>query len=206
MIDLNWRYATKGFDANAKINASDIQDLVEVIRLAPSSFGMQPFKILVISDQDIKLKLQAASYDQAQIGDCSHLIVFCIDKEVTSAHVDQYVDLICETRDMPKESLTGYKNSIAGFVNGKPAEVKLEWARQQAYLALGFLLYACAEKKIDACPMEGFVADAYDEILDLKDQGLTTCVLAAVGYRNEVDEGQFDAKVRKPVEQFADFI
>lgn len=205
MIDLNWRYATKGFDPNVRIKDSDIKDLVEAVRLAPTSFGLQPFKIIVIADQETKSKLRAASFGQAQITDCSHLFVFCVHTDVSEQQVDHYMDLISETREISKESLSAYKERIAGFVNGMAAEGKLDWAKRQAYLALGFLLYACAEKKIDACPMEGFIADSYDEILDLKQQGLTTCVLASVGYRTKEDKGQYAAKVRKPETQFADY-
>lgn len=205
MIDLNWRYATKGFDTNVTIEDSDIKELVEAVRLAPTSYGLQPFKIIVISDQETKSKLRAASYDQAQISDCSHLFVFCVNKDLSDKQVDHYVNLISEIREITKESLSAYKERMVGFVNGMEAEGKLDWAKRQAYLALGFLLYACAEKKIDACPMEGFVADSYDEILDLKRQGLTTSVLATVGYRSKEDKGQYAAKVRKPETQFADY-
>jgi len=174
--------------------------------LAPSSYGLQPYKILVISDQETKLKLQEVSYGQTQVSDCSHIIVFCVDSNLSSAHVDRYMDLLCDTRGLSRDTMAAYKDHIAGFLNGMSSEDRTLWAKRQAYLGLGFLLYACAERKIDACPMEGFISNAYDEILDLKEKGLTASVSATLGFRNEGDKTQHAAKVRKPVEAFADFI
>lgn len=206
MVDLNWRYATKGFDTEAKISDTDIQQIVEAVRLTPSSYGLQPYKILVVSDQETKLKLHKASYGQSQISDCSHVIVFCVDSELSSAHVDSYMELLCETRGVALDSMDTYKATIAGFVNSMSEADRTVWAKKQSYIGLGFLLFACAERKIDACPMEGFVANEYDEILGLKEKGLTTSVVATLGFRDENDKTQHRAKVRKPSEAFADFI
>lgn len=180
---LNWRYATKSYDATRKISDADWETLEQSLILAPTSFGIQPYKFIVVTDQALKEKLKPAAWGQAQITDSSHLVVFAHKKTLTDADIEHYVDRIVEVRGVPRESLTEYenimKNSAKQAVDGGYVET---WNSRQAYIALGFLLETAALLKIDATPMEGFDAAQYNEILGLDDY--SAVVLCAVGYRN----------------------
>jgi len=180
---LNWRYATKNYDATRKISDADWETLEQSLILAPTSFGIQPYKFIVVTDQALKEKLKPAAWGQAQITDSSHLVVFAHKKTLTDADIEHYVDRIVEVRGVPRESLTEYenimKNSAKQAVDGGYVET---WNSRQAYIALGFLLETAALLKIDATPMEGFDAAQYNEILGLDDY--SAVVLCAVGYRN----------------------
>ena len=180
---LNWRYATKSYDATRKISDADWETLEQSLILAPTSFGIQPYKFIVVTDQALKEKLKPAAWGQAQITDSSHLVVFAHKKTLTDADIEHYVDRIVEVRSVPRESLTEYenimKNSAKQAVDGGYVET---WNSRQAYIALGFLLETAALLKIDATPMEGFDAAQYNEILGLDDY--SAVVLCAVGYRN----------------------
>lgn len=180
---LNWRYATKNYDATRKISDADWETLEQSLILAPTSFGIQPYKFIVVTDQALKEKLKPAAWGQAQITDSSHLVVFAHKKTLTDADIEHYVDRIVEVRSVPRESLTEYenimKNSAKQAVDGGYVET---WNSRQAYIALGFLLETAALLKIDATPMEGFDAAQYNEILGLDDY--SAVVLCAVGYRN----------------------
>lgn len=205
-LNLDWRYATKKFDASRKLSDAQVHQLVESIRLSPTSYGLQPIHIKVISQTSLKSELRKESFDQAQITDCSHLFVFCIENNTNESHVDEYINRISETRDIPADGLSGYSGIIKGFLGQKTPGIRNIWAARQTYLALGFLLHSCATLKIDACPLEGFVPDRYDDILGLKDQGLSSVVAAAVGYRSTEDATQYHAKVRKSITEMFEFI
>jgi len=204
--NLDWRYATKVFDADRKLSDEQLHKLVESVRLAPSSYGMQPIHIKVISQQQIKEKLKEASFGQSQISDCSHLLVFCIQQNTGIAEVDEYMDRISRIRDLAVDSLSGYGDMIKGFLSQQSPGVKDVWAARQTYLCLGFLLYTCAILKVDACPIEGFSPESYDAILGLTSEGLSSVVVAAVGFRSAADTTQHQAKVRKSTEEMFDFI
>ena len=193
----NWRYATKKFDASKKISNQDLDFLKEAIRLSASSFGLQLFKVIVVENPEIRTKLKAASWGQSQIVDASHLIVFANQTKVTDADVDSYLQNICETRNLPAEAMTGYGDFMKGSLAQMNDEVKQIWTAKQTYLALGNLLNAAAELKIDTTPMEGFVPAQYNEILGLDKLNLNAAVVAAVGYRHEEDATQHYKKVRK---------
>ncbi len=194
---LQWRYATKKFDATKKISDKDLKILLESMRLTASSYGLQPYHIFVITDDDIRKKLQPASWGQSQIVDASHLLVLANKTEVDATWIDKYLSNVSETRDIPLEALNDYSNFMKSKVLALSPEEQSTWAAKQNYLVLGNLLSAAAELRIDACPMEGFEAEAYNEILGLTAKGLSATLVAAVGYRSAEDETQHYAKVRQ---------
>lgn len=196
--NLAWRYATKKFDQSKKISSSDLEKIKEAVKLSASSYGLQAYKVLVIENPVIRQKLRAASWDQSQITDSSLLFVFCNYTDVNGAVVDDYMKLVAETKGIAVEQLSGYGEMIKGSLARRTREQVQQWTSKQTYIALANLLSATAELKIDACPMEGFDAAQYDEILGLKEKGLTTSVIAAVGYRSPDDVAQHGPKVRKP--------
>lgn len=198
---LSWRYATKKFDANKKIAADTLEQLLATVRLAPSSLGLHHYKVVVVENPEVREKLKAAAYGQAQITDASQLIVFAAETNLDEAYVNKYVDEIVKVRQITHESLEGYKGMMLGSVNGQTAEQKLAWAHKQAYIGLGVLVSAAADLDIDICPMEGFSAPQFDEILGLTEKGLTASVIATIGYRSADDVTATFAKVRKPTEE-----
>jgi nitroreductase/dihydropteridine reductase len=198
---LSWRYATKKFDANKKIPAATLEQLLATVRLAPSSLGLQHYKVVVVENPEVREKLKAAAYGQSQITDASQLIVFAAETNLDEAYVNKYVDEIVKVRQISHESLEGYKGMMLGAVNGRTDEQKLAWAHKQAYIALGVLVSAAADLAIDICPMEGFSAPQFDEILGLTEKGLTASVIATIGYRSADDVTATFAKVRKPTEE-----
>ncbi len=204
--DLKWRYATKQFDKTKKIPDEEMKQLMEVVRLSPSSYGLQLYKVLIIEDTEIREKLKAASWNQNQITDSSTLIVFCNYKDVSESHIDEFIRLKCETESQDLNKLRGYADFMKSKVSGMTQTEKDNWTKRQTYIALGFLLTACAELKIDACPMEGFEKDKYDEILGLSEQNLSASVIAAIGYRSQSDNLQFLPKVRKPIDELFETI
>ncbi|RKS43360.1 nitroreductase [Gillisia mitskevichiae] len=198
--DLNWRYATKKFDSNRKVSTQDLQTLLEAIQLTASSYGLQPYEIIVVKDAALREELKAASWNQTQITDASEIIVFANKTEITTNYVDSYLQDIAQTRDLKIEDLQGLKGMLESTILKLNPEDQSAWAAKQAYIALGNFLSAAANLRIDTCPMEGFDVTKYDELLHLKDKGLTTAVIATVGYRSEEDTTQFAAKVRKSKE------
>jgi nitroreductase len=201
---LNWRYATKGYDAAKKVSAEDWATLEQSMILSPSSFGIQPYKFIVVTDQELKEKLKPAAWGQSQITDASHIVVFAHKKTLTDADIEHYIDRIVEVRGVPRETLTDYENIMKGSakkaVDGGYVEV---WNSRQAYIALGFLLQTAALLNIDATPMEGFDAAQFNEILGLTDY--SAVVVAAVGYRDaEKDWLANLPKVRMPQEELID--
>jgi nitroreductase len=199
---LNTRYATKLFDSSRKVSADDMAKLLEAIRLSASSFGLQPYKVLVVEDAAIRAELRKVGYDQSQITDASALLVFAVNTNTNSASVDEFIDLISETRNFPKENLAGYADMMKGSLQSQSPEQVEAWSTKQAYIALGFGLVTAATLDIDACPMEGFSPDDFDKILDLGKLGLKSKVVMAVGYRSKDDGYQQLAKVRRKMEDF----
>ncbi|WP_304068393.1 NAD(P)H-dependent oxidoreductase [Pedobacter glucosidilyticus] len=201
LIDkLNWRYATKAFDASRKLSTEQLDVLLSAIQLAPSSLGLQPYKVLVISNPEIREQLKAAAYNQTQITDASEIIVFATYKDFNLSHVDDFANNIAATRGLQKEDIQGYVDMMNGSVSSKTQEQLQIWNARQAYIALGILLETAALLAIDACPMEGFSVEQFDEILGLSALNLTSVVIAAVGYRSAEDGYQHYKKVRKSKE------
>ena len=195
--DLNWRYATKKFDNKKKVSAQDLETLLEATQLTASSYGLQPYEIIVVKDAALREELKAVSWDQSQITDSSEVIVFANKTHITESYVDSYLQDIATTRDLKIEDLQGLKGMLESTIMKLNPEDQSTWASKQAYIALGNFLSAAANLRIDTCPMEGFDASKYDELLNLKEKGLTAAVIATIGYRSEEDSMQFAAKVRK---------
>ena len=193
----NWRYATKKFDATKKISAEDLNLLKEAIRLSSSSYGLQPYKVLIIENADLREKLKPFAWGQSQITDASQLIVFANEINIGDAEIDTYIKNISETRGIPTENLSGYGDFMKSKITPLAQDLKNIWTSKQTYLALGNLLNAAAELKIDVTPMEGFDATAFNEILGLTEKGLNASVIATIGYRHADDDTQHYKKVRK---------
>ncbi len=198
--NLKWRYATKAFDPEKKVNGSDLAKIKKAVQLSVSSYGLQLYKVLVIEDPELKKQLRAASWDQSQITDASHLFVFCNYTRVQDQHIDEFLDLTARVRGLDPADLKRYGTFIKKKLAEKSEQERINWTARQTYLAMGNLLAACAELKIDACPMEGFEADRYNQILGLTERGLNAAVIAPIGYRSVTDETQMNPKVRKPLE------
>jgi len=198
---LQWRYATKKFDASKHISETDLATLQEALRLSASSYGLQPYSVWVISDTELREKLRPACWDQPQITDASHIFVFAAKKDFDHSLIDSYLDLVSTTRNLPLDSLAGYGDFMKSKLLDLPKATKASWAIHQAYLAAGNLLSAAAALQIDTCPMEGFERDAVDAVLKLDDRGLTTALIVSAGYRSESDQTQFYKKVRRTPEE-----
>ncbi len=196
----NWRYATKKFDATKKITTEDLNILKEAIRLSSSSYGLQPYKIIIVESPELRALIQPAAWGQSQIVDASHLIIFANETTVDDAVIDHYLKNISNTRNTPIEALSGYGDFMKSKISTLSQEAKNIWTAKQTYLALGNLLNAAAELKIDATPMEGFVPAQVNEILGLDKLGLNATLLATLGYRHTEDATQHYAKVRKSQE------
>lgn len=184
---LEWRYAVKKFDPVRKVPEATWKTLEEAARLAPSSYGLQPYRMLVITDASAKAKLPEITWNQPQPKDCSHFVVFASRVGIGPADVDRYVDLISAVRGVPKEGLAQFRDMMLGTVKSTPAEKLDDWCARQAYIALGFLLAACAALGVDACPMEGIDAPKYDERFGLPARGYRAVAACAVGYRDRDD-------------------
>jgi len=195
--DLNWRYATKKFDPTKRISDDDLKVLLEVLRLAPTSYGLQPYKFLLIENKSVREKLKLKSEGQQQITDASHLIVFCSYISIENHHIDAHMDNTQSSREIEDNALLGYSSFLKRTMNQLDLKTKLEWNTKQAYIALGFLLHACAQLRIDSTPMEGFDAEGYDEVLDLKSKNLHAVIVCPIGYRSVEDETQYWKKIRK---------
>lgn len=192
---LKWRYATKQFDPTKKINDEDWQTLEDTLILTPSSFGLQPWKFIVVTDPATKEKLRAVSWNQSQVTDCSHHVVFAVPTAIDEAAIDAHIKRTAQVHGRDHESLAPLRKMIAGFLLNGNFNTEA-WATNQAYIALGNLMTSAALLGIDTCPMEGIDPRKYDEILGLKEQGLKTVVSCATGYRSSNDKYATLPKVR----------
>jgi nitroreductase len=197
--NLKWRYATKKFDPSRRVTNQNIEKIKEAVRLSVSSYGLQIYKVLVIENYEIKKELRKASYGQAQLTDASHVFVFCNYTNNFNYRVDEYIALAAKNAT-DLAGLKSYGESIKAAIGGMDPQQRQSWSEKQTYLALNNLIVACAELKIDACPMEGFDSKEYNRVLGLDEMGLNAALIATVGYRSLDDEAQFRAKVRKPKE------
>jgi nitroreductase len=198
--NLHWRYATKAFDTSKELLAADLDYIIEAGRLAATSFGLQPFKIVVVTDNEKKAALVGHAWNQTHVGENSALIVLAARTDVNEAMIADYTARIENTRNLPAGAVDGYKEMMVGSLMAHPAEGRTTWAQKQAYIALGTMLLAAAERKVDACPMEGFSAAGFDEVLGLAAHNLTATVIMPVGYRAASDDTQRYAKVRRTTE------
>lgn len=195
--NLNWRYAVKKFDPTKKISSTDWKTLEDALVLTPSSFGLQPWKFIVITNQEVKEKLVEFSWGQKQAADCSHMVVMTVLKTIDEAYVDRFLDRQIEIRGGEKASLEGFKKMLMGtVVNGPVAKNLTEWGKNQAYIALGNIMTVASLLGIDACPMEGINPAKFDEVLGLNDSNYKTVVACPVGYRANDDKYAGAKKVR----------
>jgi len=204
---LQWRYATKKFDSTKKIPAADWQALEETLVLTPSSYGLQPWKFIVITDQATKEKLVPVSWGQRQLADCSHVVVFTIKKDLSAADVDRYLERIAAVRGGTAASLSTFRKMIVSdVIEGPRGKTVNEWAARQVYIALGNFMTSAAMLGIDTCPMEGIEPEKYDAILGLPARGLATMVGCVAGYRAADDKYATIPKVRYPHEAMIEHI
>ncbi len=194
---LHWRYATKQFDPLRNISPADWAALEDALVLSPSSFGLQPWKFVVVTDPARRAKLVPVSWGQRQVVDASHLVVFAIKKNFSEADIAAHLTRISEVRGVPVEALVSYRDMMVGSLfKGRDAAARASWSALQIYIALGNFLTSAALLGIDACPMEGIEPAKYDEILGLDALGLATVVVATAGYRAATDKYAAMKKVR----------
>ena len=198
---LNFRYATKAFDSTRKIPAEKWEALQASLVLTPSSFGLQPWKFLVISSPEIREKLKAASWGQPQVTDASQLVVFTVRTDLTQADIDSWITCLSEVQGTPVENLASLSGMIASFTGSMDAATKQAWNTRQAYIALGQLMTSAAVMGIDSCPLEGISPSDYDIVLNLKDSGYATAVACALGYRSSDDKYASMPKARFSAEK-----
>ena len=205
--DLRWRYATKHFDASRTIPADIWKQLEESLVLTPSSYGLQPWHFLVVTDAATKAALRPHAWHQAQVTDCSHFVVFAAKTSIDAEYIDLNFALTSELRGVPVEKMKGYRDLIVkNLVHDARSGSTEEWSTRQTYIALGQFMLASAALRVDACPMEGFVPAEFDKILGLTARGLTAAVCCAAGYRAESDKYATMAKVRFPAENVVEYI
>lgn len=202
---LNWRYAAKRMNGQ-KVSQEKMDNILEAIRLSASSAGLQPYKVTVVTDEAVKEKLKAAAYNQPQLTEGSHILVFSAWDNVTDELVDGYMQSIATERNIPLESLKDFRANLANIV-AQPAEQNFVWTSRQTYIALGTGLVAAANEAVDATPMEGFDNAAVDEILGLKEKGLKSVSILALGYRDAENDFLSGAKkVRKSTEALFEMV
>jgi nitroreductase len=198
---LKWRYATKQFDTDKTVDADSIQILKEAVNLAASSYGLQPFRVFLVTDKEVKVKLREAAYGQPQLTDASHIFVFAAKNDISDEYVDDYMQRIADTRRIDVANLKGFGDTIKGSIYTQSSDDVRAWNQRQAYIALGTLLQTAAELHVDACPMEGFVPDQVNEVLGLEEKGLSAVVIAPVGHRSSADKTAKAAKVRLKLDE-----
>lgn len=199
---MQWRYAVKKFDASKKVSAGDWQALEQALILSPSSYGLQPWKFLIVNNPEVRTQLRAVSWNQSQVTDCSHYVVMAHRETMTEADIQRFVDKMVQVRGVDAASLEGYRKAMIGDVVQGPRNKMIEvWASRQVYIALGNLMTCAAVLGIDTCPMEGLDPAQYDKILGLAGTGYKTVVACAVGYRSTEDGLASAKKVRYSSEE-----
>ncbi|RBW54364.1 NAD(P)H-dependent oxidoreductase [Tenacibaculum sp. E3R01] len=198
--NLQWRYAVKKFDENKSLSETQINTLKEAFNLTATSYGLQPIKLVVIKNKSIQEQLVEFSWNQPQVAQASHVLVICIQKKFTTNDIDNYFSLVKSIRNTPNEILAPFKEMLTNSIASKTQEELNIWNKNQAYIALGNLMTVAANERIDSCPMEGFIPEKYDEILELDKHGLTSVLVLPVGFRAEDDYMKDLKKVRKKTE------
>jgi len=200
---LNWRYATTKNDPAKKIPADKLEHILEAVRLTATSSGLQPFELLVVTNAEIREKIKAVSWNQAQVTDCSHLLVFAAWDDITADRVNMMFDLTNDVRNSTNEGWENYRQMLLGIVAERGQEANYQAAARQAYIGLGSALIAAAEQQVDATPMEGFDPAAVDEILGLSAKNLRSVIILPLGYRSEEGDWLVNLKkVRRARENF----
>ena len=203
--DLNWRYAAKLMNGKS-ISDEQLNMVLNAINLSASSYGLQPYKVMVVSKPETKLKLQEAAYGQLQVGSSSHVLIFTVPLKITESYIQNYISLVAEERQIPEGFLDDFKKTLETTIVALPTDVQQAWATKQAYIGLGTALVAAAEQKIDSCPMEGFDALKFDKILNLEEKGFKSVVMLVLGYRSETDNYANFKKVRKTMEDMFEMV
>lgn len=203
---LKWRYATKAFNPDKKIPTEIWDAIEESLILTPSSFGLQPWKFVIVTDPEVKARLLPNSWNQQQVVDCSHLVVFTAQAPVSDKELDAFIDRTHEVRGGDKADLQFYRDMMGGFVSNMNDAQLLTWAKAQVYIALGQLMASAAALGVDACPMEGINPAEYDKILGLEGTGYFTTVACPLGYRSDEDKYATLPKVRYTKEQMIQHI
>ena len=202
--NLKWRYDTKAYDSTKKVDQQDVDKIIEAARLAPTSSGLEQFRIIVISDQKLKEKIVPIAMDQKNIAQCSHLLVFAAWDKYTEERIDDIYNYITDQRGLPRGRFGSYTTKLKALYLPQTAEENFAHTARQAYIGLGMALAQAAELKVDSTPMEGFDNDALDELLGLKAKGLRSVVLMPIGYRDVTNDWLVNMKkVRVPKEDFA---
>ncbi|MDB4752451.1 NAD(P)H-dependent oxidoreductase [Winogradskyella sp.] len=196
---LNWRYATKKFDTTKQLSNSQLEILKEAFNLTALSYGLQTLKMVVVGDKSIRENLVALAFGQRQVVDASHLLVLCIQNEIDTTDVEEHFDTVKAIRNTPDELLDPFKEQLKSTIETMPDSKKSDWATKQAYIALGNLMTVCAIEEIDSCPMEGFLPEELDKVLNLDKYELKSVLLLPVGFRAEDDMFASLKKVRKPI-------
>lgn len=198
---LEWRYATKKFDPTKKLSSQQVDTLKKAFNLTATSFGLQPIKMIVISNKELQEKLIEPSYYQRQVADASHLLVFCIENDTTSEDINNYFDLEKKTRNVEEDVIADFRKQLLEMYKNKTLEEKQQSAIYQTYIVLGNLMTVCALEEIDSCPMEGFIPSKVDEILNLSEKNLKSILMMPVGFRAADDVMNGMKKVRKPLSE-----
>ncbi|TYB76457.1 NAD(P)H-dependent oxidoreductase [Bizionia myxarmorum] len=196
---LQWRYATKTFDTTKKVSPEKLDIVKHAFNLTATSYGLQPIKLVIVANQELKEQLVSVAFNQKQLEQASHVLVLCIQTGIDKAFVSEYFHRVHSIRETPKDILQPFQDFLISDFEKKPQEGREAWAINQAYLALGNLLTVCALEGIDSCPMEGFKPAACDDLLNLEEQGLKSVLLLPIGYRAEDDMFSEFKKVRKPI-------
>ncbi|MGC6420606.1 MAG: NAD(P)H-dependent oxidoreductase [Chitinophagales bacterium] len=199
---LQKRHATKHFNTALTVNAKDIDRIKESVRLSPSSYNLMPCRVIDVQDREVRHELKAASFNQDQITDASHLFVFCSLTEISSEYIRRVNHLREDIEEKERDHYQGYVEFLQELVKKKPQEELMHWNAKQTYIALGFAMMACASLSIDSCPIEGFDAAKYSQILKLSDKGLTPNVVLAIGYAQGGESAQRSPKVRLDTSDF----
>jgi nitroreductase len=198
---LKWRYATKKFDAAKKLSSEKLDILKQAFNLTATSFGLQTIKLIIVEDQSLRDSLVAHAYNQRQVLEASHLFVICMQEDILDTDVVAYYNNIKTTRNTPDTILKPYREDLIKMMQNMSVTERLQWSKNQAYIALGNLMTVCAIEGIDSCPMEGFLPEAIDKTLQLNKMGLKSVLLLPVGYRDETDMFAIFIKVRKSINE-----
>jgi nitroreductase len=197
---LQWRYATKSFDANSKLSDEQVEALTNALHTSPSSFGLQPWKFLIVENPEIREQLKAYSWNQPQVTDASHLVVLCVKESISEADISQWIARLAEVQSTPLDKLAPLQGMIHGFTGAMDAATMQQWNTRQVYIALGQLMTAAAVLNIDSCPLEGISPSDYDQVLGLSGTGYKTVVACALGIRSSDDKYATAPKARYPRE------
>lgn len=202
---LQWRYATKHFDASKPVPEETLEALAKSLVLTPSSFGLQPWKFLVVRDRDLREQMKGASWGQPQLTDAAEVVVFAARTDLVQEDIDRWVDCLADVQGQDREKLAPMVGMMEGFSARMSPGEKHAWNVRQCYIALGQFMAAAAVLGVDTCPLEGIDPAAYDVILDLGGTGYATCVACAVGHRSESDHTAARPKARFPFEEVVEF-